>query len=342
MSVPAGHRALTASEQIQPRSATLLGATDPQERITARVIVRRRTDVTAAADIQARLHMHPAQREPLSAAEHARRFGAAQADLDPIAALLTSGGLQIEEIDAASRTILASGTATQFGTLFSVTLERYEAPILSPGKGRPRQPELQTYRSFTGSIHVPAELADLIVGVFGLDNRRISARNTSGDPPVTSTTTVPQVMQRYNFPTNKATGQTIAILAVPNVSSGQGGYLQSDINSYYAAAALNGFTAPTPTDVTDIDGTRNNAPNPDTEVTQDICIASTVAQGATIAVYFNAGDQNGWLGVLTRATFPRAGDPTPSVLSSSFSICGGGTISSAAPRQGFQPRSSML
>jgi kumamolisin len=107
------------------------------------------------------------------------------------------------------------------------------------------------------------------------------------------------------------------------VSSGQGGYLQSDINSFYTAAALNGFTAPTPTDVTDIDGTKNNAPNPDTEVTQDICISSTVAHGATIAVYFNAGDQNGWLGVLKHATFPQAGDPTPSVLSSSFSICAG-------------------
>jgi kumamolisin len=207
MSVPAGHRALTASEQIQPRGARLLGPADAQERITARVIVRRRTDVTAAADIEARLHMHPAQREPLSAAAHARRFGAAQADLDPIAAFLTSGGLQIAEIDAASRTILASGTAAQFGTLFSVTLERYEAPILSPGKGPPRQPELQTYRSFTGSIHVPAELTDLIVGVFGLDNRRITARNAGGDPPVTSTTTVPQVMQRYTFPTTRRPGK---------------------------------------------------------------------------------------------------------------------------------------
>jgi kumamolisin len=154
--------------------------------------------------------------------------------------------------------------------------------------------------------------------VFGLDNRHITRRNSNSDPPVTNTTTVPQMMQRYDFPTNKATGQTIAIFAVQ-----YGGYVQSDINSYYAAAALSGFTAPTPRDVTDIDGTKNNAQNPDPEVTQDICISSTVAQDATIAVYFNAGDQNGWLGVLKHATFPQSGDPTPSVLSSSFYICDG-------------------
>jgi hypothetical protein len=48
-----------------------------------------------------------------------------------------------------------------------------------------------------------------------------------------------------------------------------------------------------------------------------------VAQGATIAVYFNAGDEGGWLAVLKRAAFPGTGDQAPSVLSSSFFVCNG-------------------
>ena len=98
-------------------------------------------------------------------------------------------------------------------------------------------------------------------------------------------------MQRYNFPAGKATGQTVGIFASfgnPGI-----GYAQSDIDKYYAAPALSGFTAPTPVAVQDIDGTMNDPTSPDGEATQDICIASTVAQDATIAVYFNAGDEAG-------------------------------------------------
>jgi len=321
MALPGGHQPLKGSERTQPHGAKRLGPADPAERITARIILRRRTDVPAASDLEARLGTHPIRREVLSADEHAKRFGALQSDLDKVVKFLKSGGLAIDEIDGASRTILASGTAAQLSTLFSVTLDRYEAPLPPIGKRPPSQPGMHTYRGHSGPVHVPAEFTDVIVGVFGLDNRRITGRNAGGDPAVTNTTSVPQVTQHYNFPTNKATGQTVAIFAsfgAPGI-----GYAQSDINSYFAAAALQGFTAPTPVNVENIDGTKNDPASPDGEATQDICIASTVAQRATIAVYFNAGDENGWLAVLKRATFPLAGDPTPSVLSSSFFICEG-------------------
>lgn len=322
MSIPAGHQALKGSERVAARGARLLGSADPNEQITARIILRRRTDAPAQSDIESYLTTHPLRREPVSVAEHAQRFGAAQTDLDQIALFLRSGGLAIGQIDAASRTILATGTAAQFNNLFSITLNRYEGPLPAAGKRAARQAAAtQTYRSYEGSAYVPAEIADLIVGVFGLDNRRITKTNSNGDPPTTNTTTVPDIIKRYDLPTNSATGQTIAIFAsfgYPGV-----GYAQSDINSYYGASALNGFTAPTPVPVQNIDGTTNEPSSPDGECTQDICISSTVAQGATIAVYFNAGDENGWLGVLKAVTFPPAGDPTPSVLSSSFFICEG-------------------
>ena len=317
MPIPKGHTALKGSEHGLPLGAKALGSADPKEAIAVRVIVRRRTDVAAAADLAVRLSLHPALRGRLSEEEHARRFGAAQADLDAITNFLTKGGLQISRVHGASRTIIATGTAAQLSALFSVTLQHFETPDLSGAAGSGTKPRLLSFRGLTGSIHVPAEIADLIVGVFGLDNRPIGGRNNNGDPPTISTTTVPQVAQRYQFPANSAAGQTLGIFAQQYAGSSglTGGYSQADINSYYAATALQGFTAPIPVDVTDIDGTQNNAPFLDSEATQDICIASTVAQGATIAVYFNQGNQNGWLGVLNKVAFPLGTDPKPSVLS---------------------------
>jgi Pro-kumamolisin, activation domain len=110
--IPKGHRALNGSEHGLPLGGKALGPADPKEPISVRVIVRRRTDVDAEADLQAQLNLHPALRERISEAEHARRFGAAQADLDAITAFLRTGGLQIAEVHAASRTIIASGTCS--------------------------------------------------------------------------------------------------------------------------------------------------------------------------------------------------------------------------------------
>jgi kumamolisin len=320
MSKPAGHQSLRGSERIQPGGSRRLGPADPAEQVTIRVIVRRRGD-RPAADLETHLSTAPMQREALSADDYAERFGAAPSDLDDVAAFLRSGGLTIEDAHPASRTIMATGTVAQLSDLFSVTLRQYRGALPPAGKLPGRPPGTHTYRSHEGPVQVPAALADVIVGVFGLDNRRITGKNGAGDPPVTNPTSVPQIMQRYNFPTSGAAGQTVGIFA--SFGSPGIGYAQSDIDSYYAAAELSGLTAPTPVPVQNIDGTANDPASPDGEATQDICIASTVAQGADIAVYFNAGDENGWLGVLQKATFPAAGEPTPSVLSSSFFICEG-------------------
>jgi hypothetical protein len=63
--------------------------------------------------------------------------------------------------------------------------------------------------------------------------------------------------------------------------------------------------------------------NSDSETTQDICIASSAAPGAAIAVYFSTNTQQGWVDLIGRAVHPPAGDPNCSVLSSSFYVSDG-------------------
>jgi hypothetical protein len=142
--------------------------------------------------------------------------------------------------------------------------------------------------------------------VFGLDNRRITKRNL-GDPPSTNPIPVTAVPTLYNFPTNLAAGQTIAIFS-------ENGYLASDIATNFGGS---------PPSVVDISVDASNGNFADPETTQDIFIAGSAAPGAQIAVYFTIFYQKGWVDLITRVIHPSAGDPQCSVLSSSFYVSDG-------------------
>ena len=60
---------------------------------------------------------------------------------------------------------------------------------------------------------------DIVLGVFGLDNRRITKRGLA-DPPATALLTMPTITKLYDFPPNLAAGQTIAVFS-------EAGYLPS-------------------------------------------------------------------------------------------------------------------
>ena len=119
--------------------------------------------------------------------------------------------------------------------------------------------------------------------------------------------TVGQVTKLYNFPTNSAAGQTIAIFS-------EAGYQVSDISTTFGGS---------PPTLTDISVDANNDGTADLETTQDICIAGLAAPGAAIAVYFTTYDQKGWVDLIGRWVHPNVGDPHCSVLSSSFYVSNG-------------------
>jgi hypothetical protein len=183
-------------------------------------------------------------------------------------------------------------------------LNYYEHEVV---RRREESPRKETYRGRDGFIHVPEALVEVIVGVFGLDNRRITKRN-AGDPPgTTEIATIQQVTKLYDFPSNLAAGQSIAIFS-------EGGYLPTDISSNFAGS---------PPVVTDVSVDASNGGFADPETTQDIFIAGSAAPGAEIAVYFTTYSQQGWVDLINRVIHPNAGDPVCSVLSSSFYVSNG-------------------
>jgi kumamolisin len=184
--------------------------------------------------------------------------------------------------------------------VFGVTLERYRHDIDLPRSGKPYT---ETNRDRDGFIHIPSELSEIIVGVFGLDNRTITKHNSS-DPPNTTTLTVLQVSKLYNYPTNSAVGQTIGIFSLS-------GYDVHDIKLYFAGLPA-GYMMPKINDIL-VHGT-NSGHDPCGETTQDICIAASFAPGAAISVYVTTGDQQGWIDLINRVAHLDAGDAHCSVL----------------------------
>jgi len=309
--IPSDYRRIEGSERKPAPSAEKIGPADPKEKFSVTLVLRRRPDGPPPPGLGAFSAIPAGTFRRMPASEFAVKYGASADDIRRVTEFAEVHDLTVTEIRPAARSVVLSGTVAKMSEAFAVDLNVYRSPRPKRGRKPAREETYQTYRGRDGFIYLPAGLADVVLGVFGLDNRSITKRNSNGDPPNTAPITVPQVAQLHNFPKISAAGQTIAIFS-------EEGYLPGDITQYFAA--LPGFEAPVLTDVS-VDA--GNGGYADPETTQDICIAATVAQGAAVAVYFTTFDQKGWVDLIQRVVFPQPGDPVCSVLSSSFYVSNG-------------------
>jgi hypothetical protein len=331
MPVPHGYKPLAKSERPLAHGGRRLAPLDAHEQLSITFVLRTRPDGRPLPDFHDWQRTPLSRRRRLSVAEFTRIHGAHPGDLATVAAFATSHGMSVLERDAASATLVARGTVAQMNAAFGITLCRCESPLHTPRErrlhhghdGRRRAPTTQHHRGFDGPVHLPPELDGVVTAVFGLDNRILGGVNGSGDPPGSTQLSVPTIAQLYNFPTTGAANQTIGIF------NGGGNYDPADIANYIAGLPSGYTSAPNVTEVDlTVDGTTykndktkvTSPSNADYEITQDIETAATIAQGATIAVYCTVSNEDGWLAFLKAALFPAAGQPAPSVLSSSWFI----------------------
>jgi kumamolisin len=139
----------------EPRSLPnlrILGSAAPDETIQATVYVRRKKDSAPYTMPQL-----SGQRQQLTRAEFEAQLGADPEDLRLIESYASQNGLMVLETNAARRSVTLCGTVASFSKAFAVNIVRCEF------QGR-------FYRHVTGPIHVPAELAEVVSGVFGLEN----------------------------------------------------------------------------------------------------------------------------------------------------------------------------
>ncbi len=186
---PRNYRELHGSERKPTPGARVLGPADENEKLSVTIVLNRRADGPPIPGPSYFLRTPPSERPRLSESEFAARYGADPIAIDKVSAFARAQGLTVEETNAARRTVVVSGTVAQFNRAFEIKLQIYEHEVErgpTPGKRTER------YRGCDGFIRVPAELADFIVGVFGLDNRRITKRGLA-DPPATTLLTMPTI-----------------------------------------------------------------------------------------------------------------------------------------------------
>ena len=301
---PGKYRRIEGSELRPGPAMELHGEADPDEMVQVTIVLRRRPGGPDVPGLDHYATTPPARRRRLPQEEFARQYGAADDDLAAVRRFAEAQGLTVAESSAARRTVVASGTIAQLSQAFAVTLRNYRRQVRL--RARDLEPSTEIFRSYEGYLSVPEELADIVIGVFGLDNRRISKR-AAADPPGTGLLSVTEVRALYDFPPDLAASQTIAIFS-------EAGYLPSDISDNFGGS---------PPIVVDVPVDAPNDGSTDGETTQDICIAGAAAPGAEIAVYFTTYDQLGWVDLVKRVVHPSPGDPVCSVLSSSFYVSNG-------------------
>jgi len=292
--------AIPGSQKKPLPNAKAIAPAPKDERLEVTVRLRPRTPLPSAADM---LKPSAAPRQILSHEEFEQRYGATPKDIAQLRKFARANGLSIVRESQSRRSVMLAGTVESFNKAFGVKLQTYSHPD-------------GTYRGRVGPVRIPASLAQIVEGVFGLDNRPVAKRHAPNNAPTEADEAHPfnpdEVAKLYNFPPNvDGTGQTIGIIELG------GGYRPEDLKNYFTKLGL-----PVPTVIpVSVDGAVNsptNADSDDGEVVLDIEVASAVAPGAKIVVYFSTNDRasDGFLDAITKAVHDT--ENNPSVISISW------------------------
>jgi kumamolisin len=347
---------LAGSERPRPASHRHLGPAAPAETVAITLVVRRRQNSPPLPDLEQWRNTPRGMRKYISPQQYAQTYGAAPAEIEAAAAFVRAFGMTVLEAHAGRRTLSILGTAEQANRLFGIELQRYADPRAPEIPEFAQGNELKTlsprsHRGFDGAVHLPIELAGILTAVVGLDDRFLGAprgaavggQAGAGYPPVST------VAQQYHLPDTGAAGETIAIFAAqpPGLPGMPPCYLPSDINNLYFPNLPADYQT-RPASILDINltvgaTTYKNDPSQVTgiasldeakpailELTQDISTSATLAQGATVNVYFTEASEQGYLVFMNRVLLPEH-EKQPTVLSLSLAAdLGAGSQEGAA------------
>jgi kumamolisin len=301
-------KTISGSDRAAPlHGARAIGEIPAGERFEVTVRVRRRTALASLATHGFNADQAPAKRKYLTREKYAADYGSDPADIAKVEAFAKAQGLVVVESSPARRSVFLSGTAADFSKAFGAKIEQYEH-------------DGGTYRGRTGELTVPAELAPLVEGVFGIDNRPVAKPHFQRRKPplgigiqphaASGSFSPPDLAKLYSFPTGlDGAGQCIGIIELG------GGYRAADIKAYFQKLGLAVPKVKT-VRVGAGDNQPSTADSADGEVMLDIEVAAAVAPKALVAVYFAPNTDKGFLDAVTMAVHDTTNKP--SVISISW------------------------
>jgi kumamolisin len=280
-----------------PSSYAPVAHCDPTETVVVTIEVRRFVGHHPVPDHSD--YVGCPRRKRLSNDDFAARFGASADDLNAVSQYYATFGLATLSQHVARRMVELSGTIAQHNAAFGVTLRTYEK---TDGRGRVIQ-----FRHHDTEVRIPPVLRDIVLAVHCLHSFPAAPATA---PANTNAILGSTLMSLYQWPTNMATGQNIAI--VDGGLGSDAGYASADITN---GCAVQGVPVPTITNVF-LNGATNVTPATQSETTFDILAAAVYGQGAGVAVYFNGGQ--GIELTVARIATPQGGDPVCNIISCSW------------------------
>jgi kumamolisin len=238
----------------------------------------------------------------MTRAELAAQYGASDEDVNAVVKAFGAFGLKPVATSPATCSVRLSGTVQQMEEAFQVRLFTYS---FAPGSDE------IPYRGRVGNIHVPAEVKDIVTGVFGLDNRRVARRRRkhpaggAGSMHALAATAnsryIPsQLAKHYNFPQGDGAGQTVAVFEFA------GGYFPNDLKAFCHKA---GVEMPTVKAIS-VDGTSTSTHDgTEGETMLDIEVLAGVCPKANIVAYFAHFSEQGWIAALDALMQDHENDP---------------------------------
>lgn len=294
---------LAHSERSPLSDAESLGLLNPDHTIDVTILIRRPSIDEA---LERAISLSQDLKKHLNRDEFETLFSAKEDDISKIKAFADKHDLQIKEINPVGGTVLLSGNVTSFSHAFGIRLEEFKHPNFK-------------FRSHSGPVYIPEELADVVEAVLGLDNRpqvkphfQIFEEAHFETRSASTSFTPAEVAKLYNYPisTNATETPCIGIIELG------GGYSEDDLKAYFSSL---GLPNPAVSSVS-VNGATNQPtgdPNSaDGEVMLDIEVAGAVAPGAKIVVYFAPNTDAGFLNAIKTAVHDKKNNP--SVLSISW------------------------
>jgi kumamolisin len=224
----------------------------------------------------------------------AAQTGADPADIDLLRAYCERLGIAV--VDSRWRSVVIRGSIERLVRAFGATVAIFE------------DQSAQRFRHRSNALHVPAKIAAIVRGIFGLHqwprSRKLGALERHATPLLAS-----DVAKRYDFPDADGRGQSIGVVQM------HGMFEPNDFDRCMKAQGL----APAHPVVKRVDDAvveHETATTKDLEATLDVQILGSLAPGARIVVYEAPNDERGFLDAMREALFDE--EFAPSVLSISY------------------------
>jgi kumamolisin len=285
-----------------PATARAARPTNPDQWIEITLGVWRKSDLPDLSNLDA---VPPAERTYLTHDELTSAYGSDPASVERIKAFAAAHGLSVTREDPISARMGLGGPVSAMSEAFDVTLFDYVDAVLGDFHAR------------TGPVSLPEDIAKDITGVFGFSNQRHLRRRRNAANKIELAAKLPtarkwfiptELAPIYEFPSNDAAGQTIALLEFG------GGVEDTGVTAYFTKIG-----APEPSvTVVALDGVSvDPSADPDStgEVMLDIDMAGALAPGAALVVYFSTFDEKGLVDAIAAVISDTVHKPTVASIS---------------------------